>query len=276
MNIPKYWAQSDQPVPVKCWHWSEISVEDARRQANVRALEASRKFLAGQPPNRYGYAERPLREEIVQTLGDGGDEAAMITRNAYGALILNTARIMFIDMDFANGGTIAALGGLFRRLLGKPAVETPEQRCLRQIQAFAAQHSHLGFRVYRTCAGLRCLVTNQLFDPTEDESTALLSDIGSDPLYVRLCKAQACFRARLLPKPWRCGLPLPPERYPWASSAHESRFRQWLMNYERGIAGYAVCRLLQHIGSANTRPEIQPIIALHDKFTCGHATASLA
>ena len=54
-----------------------------------------------------------------------------------------------------------------------------------------------GFRIYRTRAGFRLLVTSGTFDPSAAETLALLKEFGSDPLYIRLCKAQECFRARL-------------------------------------------------------------------------------
>ncbi|HZK81527.1 MAG TPA: hypothetical protein VFC46_10680, partial [Humisphaera sp.] len=236
MNIPKYWARSDNPAPgsFSCWQSSNVSLEDAQRDANARALELARKFQAGASLDRYSYGDRPLREEVVQTLTDNnGNDVAVVTRNLYGALILNASSAMFIDVDFASHGQIAPTGGFFRRLFfGKESPDDAEQRCLKQIRAWAARQPGVGLKIYRTCAGLRCLVTNQTFDPTRPHTIELLRDIGSDPLYVRLCQSQACFRARLTPKPWRCGTPLPPARFPLNSAAAESSFNQWRTEYE--------------------------------------------
>jgi hypothetical protein len=33
----------------------------------------------------------------------------------------------------------------------------------------------------------------------------LMRFLRADPDYVRLCAVQECYRARLTPKPWRCG-----------------------------------------------------------------------
>ena len=240
-------------------------------------MELNRLFESGTPLNRYGYGDRALREEIVQTVANGAHtDAAVVTRNAYGALVLNTASTMFIDVDFPSDGKAAGTGGLFRRLLGKTASPGPQETALQQVQDWAGQQPSLGLRVYRTCAGLRCLVTNRTYDPARAETMEILRSIGSDPLYIRLCQAQACFRARLTPKPWRCGVPMRPPKYPWADAAAESQFRQWQTGYQRSIQGYSVCRLLQHFGPEPVHPEIRPILDLHDRFVCERPDRPLA
>lgn len=287
MHIPKYWALGTSPAPrptgrpaaVSCWKWSDVSVADAQRQADARAIELAQIARAGARLDRYWYGDRPLREEIVQTLAGGaGDESAVITRNLYGALVLNAAGAMFIDIDFAGAGTgqSAPQGGVLSRLFGKARPTDVEQSTLERVQAWVAPQLGLGLRVYRTHAGLRCLVTSQTVDPAAPETIELLKSAGSDPLYVRLCQAQACFRARLTPKPWRCGLPAPPVRYPWISRQHESLFRQWQSDYERLIPVYSVCRFLRHVGPAAVHRDIQPILALHDRFTCAQPERPLA
>src|SRR5258706_2299879 len=273
MKIPRFWARSSRPVGAKarlvtCCEWSDTSVEDARRRAEARAIELSAKFGDGVPLNRYLYGDRPLREEIVRTIKSAaGEETAIITRNVYGALVLNTRRAMFIDVDFGAADQRAQQGGLLRRLFGKSAPNDVEQRTLEKLMGWARQQPGLGVRVYRTFAGLRGLVTSTPLDPGRPETSALLRGTGNDPLYVRLCTAQESFRARLTPKPWRCGAQVPPVRYPWESGEQEARFRQWLAAYERAMAGFSVCRLVQQIGPAGVHPEIAPIVALHDQFT---------
>jgi hypothetical protein len=277
MKIPKYWARSaplsssaaDRGAGASCWHWSNISLADAQSNADARALELARKLRTRAPLDRYAYGDRPLREEIVQTIpGAAGSDAAVVTRNLYGALVLNAARAMFIDVDFADHHASAPAGGLLRRLFAKKLPAEAEERCLRQVEAWAAGQTGLGLKVYRTCAGLRCLVTSQTFDPTSPQTIALLGGVGSDPLYVRLCQSQACFRARLTPKPWRCGSHVPPARYPWTSKDKELGFRQWQSQYEQLIGGFGVCRVLEQFGSPQLHPEIRPILDLHDRLTC--------
>lgn len=185
MKIPRYWAKGiERPLsngrsaPISCWKWSDISVEDAQDLANARAVELARISEEGTPLDHYAYADRPLREEIVQVVGQ---DSAVVTRNLYGSLVLNASRVMFIDVDLAAGA--GASGGLIGRLFGK---SDPEGRAMAQIRQWAARHSELGTRIYRTRAGFRCLVINQMFDPAAAGTLDLLREAGSDPLYIRL------------------------------------------------------------------------------------------
>ena len=254
-----------------------MSLEDAQREADAGALKLARVLQSGAALDRYAYGDRPLREEIIQTIAnDDGEDVAVVTRNLYGALVLNTPRAMFVDIDFATHDRSAPAGGFFRRLFGRASSTEVEERSVQQVQTWVKQQPDLGVRVYRTCAGLRCLVTNQTFDPTAPATIELLHSVGSDPLYVRLCQAQACFRARLTPKPWRCGIAAPPARYPSTSAKRESRFHKWQSGYARTSAKYSVCRLLQHFGAADVHPEIGPIVELHDQFTCSPTDRPLA
>jgi len=278
MKIPKYWAKG-QPLSSQagrgrflfsCWGWSDSSLQDAANNAARRTSGLAAKAEAGARLDHYLYGEHlPLREEIVQSVpGANDDELAVVTRNGYGALVLNTARAMFIDIDFPAGSPRKSAGGIFGSLFGKKPKDGPEQQSLANIRGWASRRPGVGVRVYRTCAGMRCLITNQVFDPMESQTQAMLKDAGSDPLYIRLCQAQTCFRARLTPKPWRCAIGRPPTRYPWSSRENEARFRQWQAEYERTIGNFSVCRLIEQIGSADVHPEVEPIVALHDKFTC--------
>jgi hypothetical protein len=263
---------------VACWRWSNTSLEDAQSQANSRAAELARKFQAGEPLDRYGYGQRAMREEIIQTIaGDGRPDSAVVTRNAYGALVLNTLRAMFIDVDISGKEIAKAGGGILRRLFSRASEPiAADQIALGKIRDWAARQSHLGLRVYRTRAGFRCLVTSRTFDVAEPETSALLESVGSDPLYVRLCSAQRCFRARLTPKPWRCGMPIAPGQYPRTNAEAESAFRRWQSNYERASHGLSVCRFLEHLGPTEMHPDIGPILVVHDRFTCGQQDQPLA
>ncbi len=284
MKIPKYWAKGTQSLPgpdgrmvaFSCWHWSDVSVAEAQQKANARALNVAQKFLNHQTLDRYSYGDRPLREEVVQVVpGRSTPEAGLVTRNGYGALVLNTANVMFIDIDFPSGADGGSLVGRLKGLFGKPQ-PTLEERACQEIVAWARTRPDLGLRVYRTFGGLRCLVTNTLFDPRQEESAALMRSLKSDPLYIQLCRVQECFRARLTPKPWRCGVKLPPSRYPWENSVHEARYRAWEREYTQAASPYVVCKLLQQIGPRQVHPEVEPVLTLHDRFTCAAADRKLA
>lgn len=284
MIIPRYWARSEnqhvregsRQINLECWGWSTQSMEDALRVANDRRQKAIERWKAGKDPDRYGYDTRPQREEIILQVEEDeqGNPLTVITRNAYGVLVLNCARVMFIDVDIPEVSVTKKLGGLIKRLFGssQPAEPSPEEKVLYTIRQWSeAKAPELAIRVYRTCAGFRCLVTNQLMEATDARTTQLLKDCQSDPLYIRLCKSQACFRARLTPKPWRCGLVAMPHHYPLETPEQGPRRQKWIEKYEQVIGPYAVCKLVEELGPRGVLPEIQPVLDLHDQFTrVGH------
>jgi len=269
MHIPRYWARSDAPVPASSWRWSDISVEDALRRANEQAQKIAKIFASGSVPDQYAYGDRPIREEVVRRVtGGDGTELAIVTRNLYGALVLNAAGAMFIDIDLPSP---KGWRSLFRRGSDGDA----ERASLERVKKWA-EHQRVGIHVYRTAAGLRGLVTSRTYEPTTEATIESLRHLGSDPLYIRLCAAQQCFRARLTPKPWRCGSPCPPSRYPWQSPEAEMRFRAWEAQYEAKTSPYAVCRLVAQIGPKDVHPAIHPIIELHDQHSCSDSKNRLA
>ena len=275
MKIPKYWASRAQVVTqddgtdlrLASWQWSDVSIEEAQQRADLRLASLALKVAAGEELNRYGYGERLLREEITQGISSSaGSEIAVVTRNLYGALVLNTLNAMFIDIDFPEKSLGTSPAGALQRMLGRQTPNIQEQY-VQRIETWASRRPELGMRIYRTYGGLRCLVTNQLFDPGRPDSTDILQSLNSDPLYMRLCKAQECFRARLTPKPWRCEVDNPPSRYPWTNSGSEAIYRQWQHKYERASAQHAVCKFIKQIGPNVIHPDVAPILTLHDSAT---------
>jgi hypothetical protein len=275
MKIPKYWAsrvqvvsQADGPdLRLASWQWSDLSIEEAQQRADLRLASLALKVAAGEELNRYGYGERPLREEITQPVtSSAGSEIAVVTRNLYGALVLNTLNAMFIDIDFPEKNAGASAAGALQRMLGRQTPNVQEQY-VQRIETWASRRPELGMRIYRTYGGLRCLVTNQLFDPGRPDSIEILQSLNSDPLYMRLCKAQECFRARLTPKPWRCDVDTPPSRYPWIDSGSEATYRQWQHKYEQASAQHAVCKFVKQVGPSVIHPDVAPILTLHDNVT---------
>jgi hypothetical protein len=276
MKIPKYWAKSTTKVSgdrgdfdLTFWRWSDTSQAEAAQAADARAREMAARFTSFENLDRYGYADRPLREEIIDVVkGSDGRESAILTRNAYGALILNAARVMFIDIDFETKAKSGGLSGMLRQLSGKAVASSPADEYLARIEDWARRNPQWSMRVYRTFGGLRGLITNELFEPTDPGSTDVLKSLNSDPLYVRLCRAQECFRARLTPKPWRCGTPNPPSRYPWPTSAAEIAQRQWEKTYEYAADRYTTCKLVKEIGSASMPSDMARIVEMHDRYAC--------
>ena len=157
-------------------------------------------------------------------------------------------------------------GGLLGKFFGaKP--KDPATPYLERIEQWARRNPFLGVRVYRTAAGLRGLIANELFDPTRGDTVELLQAVGSDPLYVRLCQAQGCFRARLTPKPWRCDMDNPPGVFPLEDAAVEADYRRWVALYEATSASYAVCKPVAAYGPRDVHPEVADVLAYHDRLT---------
>lgn len=284
MNIPRYWANSAQSVTapngrryaLSAWRWSDLSTEEARQQSIARLRELVQKVLASEQLNRYSYGDQPLREEISQAVTNrDGKQVAVITRNLYGALILNAENAMFIDIDFADDGDLRAMLNPLRGLFHTKA-PNPEPEPLERIQNWWERNRDLSLRVYRTFAGMRCLVTNQVFDPGQSNTADILKALNSDPLYIRLCHAQKCFRARLTPKPWRCGMRKPPSRYPWSDAKAETQYRQWEQQYESVTTQYATCRLVKEFGIDQPHPDVAPILEFHDNLTRTESNLKLA
>ena len=293
MKTYRYWAKAaervqseDHPWNVECYGGSDTSVEEALERAAERARAAAVAISEGHEPQLYAYGERPLREEIVREIELDGDIAAVITRNSYGALILNTANVAFADIDYpaqefpggqespGGQGCLAALFGLLTGSLDQGAQADELDRSdqdeviVDRVRQLVEQSEGLGVRLYRTSNGFRVLVTSQTWDPLSPETIRLLEDFGSDPLYVTLCRSQQCFRARLTPKPYRCEMENPPGRFPWPDDAAEQAFRRWEQEYEQATQGYSTCVFIGAFGHSDVDPVAELIVRLHDGIAC--------
>ena len=144
MNFPPFWARGASG-DFSCWRWSSNSVAEAQSLANEAAQQLAERFAHGDFPPKHGgyYPNRPFREPVLQEIkNDAGETAAVVTRNSYGCLVLNTARVMFVDVDLPEPKS----AGLFNRLFGKPAaapVVTAGRRH-REGRKLDAEQSRLG------------------------------------------------------------------------------------------------------------------------------------
>ena len=287
MRIPKFWTKGSYTGPngkggestFSAWGWSLDSLAAARDDAAARAKRVFDCVINGKRLDRYEYVDRPMREEIVDVLHQGQKEVAIVTRNGYGALVLNAASVMFVDVDFprikANGLWDGILLALSRARRQQRAAATREAT-LEAIRRWSQANPDRSFRVYRTFAGLRLLFVDGLYEPTSEVVDHLLAELGSDPLYRRLTSKQACFRARLTPKPWRCHCISPPNRYPWKDAEAQERYRAWERQYAEASKAYAVCELVETCGSTTPGGEVAQILELHDRHACDGAKAKLA
>lgn len=277
MRFAKHWAARDQrrgSFHVKVWGWSDESAEHALSVASARLDATLRKLDATGGLTRYPYgSEHPLREEILDTIPrDGtGEPEAVLTRNSYGSVVMNAARVLFADLDspqlpqFAGG---SALGLFWKRLFGrrKAPPATPKiDPCVTRVEAFCQSNPQLAVRLYRTFAGYRAVILNRTYDPQDSAVSRMLKDLGSDPLYMKLCESQQCFRARLTPKPWRCGEVPPGITYPYSEGAKQ-RLDRWLKVYERACEDFAVCEVVREFGPHQVEPEVERVLAAHDRM----------
>lgn len=302
---------------VRRFGWSVHDAADAVAMAEQRADEALARLVAGEtlprrePKVAYNGAQGvPIREEVLARHGDD-----VITRNAYGARCLNSPHALFADVDFdqpaspgaavalfaalalpaIGAGFLAASWGLalflllaaaflclplaraLRRLLAvlQGGVEATARR---RVEAFVARHPRWNVRLYRTPAGLRLLATDRPHAPSDPEVSAFFAAVGADPVYVRMCLNQHCFRARLSAKPWRIGIPahLRPRPGVWPVAPERAAVRAaWIADYEARAAGFAACRYLGAVGSGRVDPGLADVVALHDResrATDAHAT----
>ncbi len=279
MKLYKYWAKGEAIVPdvhpwkVQAFGGSDISVEEAHRLGKERAERVAAAVVNGRAPGAYGYDERPLREEVIEEICNGNEISAIITRNSYGSLVLNTTRVMFVDVDTYPAGSRLTFGealrNIWKSLTGKSSADRlmREEKLLSGFDEVCRSQPGIGFRIYRTCGGFRLLITSSSYDPATSETLKLLEAFGSDPLYIRMCKAQECFRARLSAKYWRCGAGRPPSRFPWDDVAKEREYRVWEDDYHRVANQFAVCELVGSRGADAIDDSVRTIVDTHDRLT---------
>src|SRR5579884_1359768 len=273
MNFPKFWAKGSVGNFV-CWRWSSESLAEAQTLAIEAAQRLADRFRAGEFLQSHGayYPDRPFREQVLHEIRDNaGELAAVVTRNSYGCQVLNTARAMFVDIDLPDRRP----GGFLQKLFGKSRGETQES-ALARIENWSRSRPDWGWRIYRTRAGLRLLATHGPIEAGSAAADEVFDALGADPLYRKLCQTQKCFRARLTPKPWRCGVRSKPARWPWLDARQEKLFQKCEAQYQSFSFNWATCALLSQIGNPNVHPGVQPILKLHDGATRVESSLKLA
>jgi hypothetical protein len=198
------------------------------------------------------------REASLCKIEYQGSLAGIVTRNHYGCLVLNSSNALFIDVDLPSSGQCTTPVQPALPLHGT------SQRTLDDLVLVLASEIDQGYRIYRTAAGFRVLATSQRFQPGSPLSERLMEATGADAAFVRLCRTQKSFRARLSPKPWRCGLRRPPHVFS-QSFEQKCNFDDWLATYERSCRNFATCRYLGTIGPKSIDDCIAPIVELHDR-----------
>lgn len=191
-------------------------------------------------------------EEIVRTL----DEQNIITRNRYGAEVLNSVNTCFLDVDERKPS-------FFQKLLGLIGKAKDMQEILTErVRELCRRDPSMGVRLYRTSHGWRLIVAAEGLSPSSPRMNELCKILSVDPMYERLCARQDCWRARLSPKPHRLGMPY---RYPTPQTSWEKteKLEDWLKIYAQKSSSRAVCRLIECMGV----PTETPVVRLHDEAT---------
>lgn len=313
--IPPYWAQHHETVTFRGGTTWDMTITGSSFDSEEDALRDARERLArfvasggpdGDTPQDWYYPARHLPEELLEEVhGTGGELIAAVTRNRYGAAILNTDAVLITDVDIrvptaretrradrAAGRSAGSGrgGGLLGRLFGRGAtspqagptgstgpgpgrpstsghqarLQQERDRITGLIGEFARRNPELGVRTYRTRNGFRVLITGADAPPRSDRAAAIMRDLTSDELYMRLCRVQESYRARLTPKPWRIGLRRIHGEGPWWTGTELQE--EWVREYTEASAPYAVCELVSEAGPVPSADE-QRLIELHDRAT---------
>lgn len=269
MKLFQYWASAERsivaaediPLHLKKWAGSNISVADAEQTARSKVeVLASRLLLKADISysSDYTYSTRDLPEELIETI----NEHSGITRNRYGCLVLNSDNMLIADIDLPKPSFFSKI----MKVIGRHKALT-EAEALLKLTEWLMQHPDMGARVYRTAAGLRYIFSHAPIAPDE-HAFNWLKEMGSDRLYVFLCKEQQSFRARLTPKPWRCQQERPPAHlFPFVNEKSERIFTDWLAAYENKARPFATCAYIGSYGRSAIHPDLQRQISRHDDIS---------
>lgn len=270
MKLYKYWVreygvlQINGATPqISCFGGSNQSLDDAKLKALEKIAAVQKRVQEGRRRADESY-DVEIREEIIQEVNSQN----IVSRNRYGALVLNSADTLFIDIDEPP----IDIGGFFKSLFSSKRRDK-KQSIIEMIRKKAQGMNLQGMalRLYETSKGVRVIVSGRLFDPRSSETQELFRRFNADRLYAYLCKKQNCFRARLTPKPSRAKCSTPKVSYP-RTPDEQAALDKWLAGYNQSSASFSVCRFIDSIGM----PLDNAIVSFHDSITKAHTTLPLA
>ena len=243
MKIYQYWVQqpgtltiNGQVVEAVFYGKSNQSEVDARSDATAQ-MHAVQKRIDGHHRASEEKYDVPIREEIVHRI----DNRNLVTRNRYGALVLNSEDLLFIDIDKPSFG-------FFQRLFGTPKGTAKEQIvAMVRKKAEKGAYRNMGFRLYETKVGIRMIVQGMKSMPVDKSVMKLMANFNADPLYTHLCEKQQCYRARLTPKPTRIKCITPRVRIP-RTDEEQRAIESWIERYSQLSEPFAVCKHICDIG----------------------------
>jgi hypothetical protein len=268
MRVFKYWNIAETTVlindtvkSISCFGGSNHSETDALTDGH-RRLEAVKRRIAGVEKTKGLDYEADIREEPLQWIGDQD----VITRNRYGAEVLNSTSCIFIDID----EPVFRIWQIFSRIRSR---EEKKQAILEFVgrRLKKPDLNDFGVRVYETHSGIRLILEGKALDPRSKEAKNLLRSFHTDQVYSALCRKQNCYRARLTPKPYR--IKMKPIRllYPYEGK-DRYRIAEWIEEYDSRSQGFSTCRLVQTIRSHVA----SPVVRYHDEKTKAQSSLPLA
>lgn len=260
MKYNKFWVYKEGEAilktgrqKIRCLGGSNISLEDAANEA-LKKIRMVEERIHGKKAVFDEYTVE-IQEELIQEI----DTKNIITRNYYGALILNSESMMIMDIDYAPK--------TFWELFGFSPRKTSKERIIAKLdKLLAGQYKDLAMRVYETPKGIRCIVNNREFKAASPETEKILKAFNNDWLYGILCRKQDCFRARLTAKPYRCKVHKLKSRFPRTSEADIEEYENWKKIYDEKSKNYSSCRFIKQINDENG--QFKEIIKIHDRI-CG-------
>lgn len=254
MRIFKYWKKHSErqyvdalgvEVPISCWGGSNESIELAEQEARKKISQVVSK-LNGKKNLEKDYTAE-IKEEIIHQI----DSSNIVTRNRYGALVLNSANIAFIDIDQPK----SSFFDFFKFFSSTDKKSKMTEQAIEVARSF----EKYTFRIYATKGGLRVMVVHPQLKANDLQVKELFDAFNCDPLYASLCRKQDCFRARLTPKPRYIKQKQKRFRFPETKSDDH---QAWLESYTEKSQKFSTCHFIREIGA---RVSEHPAIEYHDK-----------
>lgn len=271
MRIYRYWKNCTEEINGSVYHFKAGSNESEEHAASIleQKIEYCKEWINGEPDDEKIKAmdalfadrkegmeyEVPVCEELLETL----DENNIITRNRYGAAVLNSENHTILDID----PLPLTIGQFFKYLFTRKKPDAKEQiLAMLDDLLHRSEFNGIGVRVYETAKGIRLILSVTLFPAYSYAAQKVMYEFRVDKLYATLCAKQNCYRARLTPKPARMNIKTALKfKFPHDAGQDEAR-QAWLKEYEAESEKYATCRLIRQYGEEFTTP----VIELHDKM----------
>lgn len=279
MEVSKFWHKEKRATEdsygrkydLTCWGGSSQSHGDAKAKALKKMDRCLFRLSGGEKLDEYEYAAGQLREELIEEIvGSDGAIIGAVTRNRYGVLVLNAASVLIADIDVPQPGLMDWIRSFFGR------VAKDKSYYIDQVYTFSSRHPEHSLTLYETHSGLRVFITSDEYAPQSEAAGTILERLQSDKLYQKLCLSQKCYRARLTPKPWRCGMNRPPHSFPRETPEQQGAFGRWLLEYTRKSRGHTVCKRIAALGPEKMTDTAKKILTAHDAIAVNEKIGALA